>query len=808
MSQFTYQYKQAWASLRKKPGFIATVVTTMGMTLGALLCIFTLAYFLLFRPLPYPDQDRLYKVESVFQNEQGDEMAEAFTYPGLMHLYNNQDMFDIGALAYFGEDVLTSLPNQPALHTSYVSPEWLVMLDAKVHLGRVFEQTEAINQEQPVAILSYQTWRDEFEQDANIIGKKIEFSGTSFRIVGVLSEDFVEPALYNTGRLTHVWLPWDFNLETNMRNNWGSISDALTFAGKLKTGITEPQAVQKLTSAINDTWQQNVAGVAFFSGWSIKPELLSFKQVILGNSETTVYLLIAGVIGLVLIATANIANLFVSRTAEQRRKLAIFAALGAKKSKLFSINFAEASLLMGLSIALALIVSEFGFYVLQQYLTSELPRVNELSINGFTLSMAVVIAFFFAFVFARLTTRMINYRGLNSILQSSGKGTGVQVSKKTRQFLIVSQVAIATVLIFVNISLFKQAFDKITEIRDYQITNMVELSLSLSAREFPPREEVTAVMTELRTELAQLPQVESVSLNSSIFDIYPLRAITSAKDEQRITPRSKRIDETYFDSIGQQLIEGDNFTHSDIVDRNRVFIVNDVLAKQLNPEGSALGMKIRVGEDIYLTVKGVVKGIKLAGHDSIPMRMFSPVPLSTTSFTINLVDGQNITREQVVSVLSKVTSLYSVFSLETLTEVETSRFFTEYVTAITTAVLALITLFLAGIGLYGILSYGTQMRRFELGTRMAIGAKRKDLVSLIVKDNSRVIVIGIFASLGLLSTGYFTYSELFLTYLSSDMIPMFILTLLVISGLSLFACYWPLRQYINQPAVHSLKGSD
>lgn len=808
MSQFIYQQKQAWASLSKKPGFIATVVTTMGTTLGALLCILTLAYFLLLKPLPYPEQENLYKVEHVLFDGKGESKGRAYTYPGLIHLYENQDVFESAALIQYGEDVLTSLPNQPTLNTAYVTPEWFNMLGANLALGRTFEQTEAIDTNQPVVILSYDLWQNEYNGDPNIIDKKVDFSGTSFKVIGVAAKDFVEPQIAETGRNTGIWFPWDYNLDSRLKERWTNISGALTFVGKLKSDFSVAQAEQSISPLVSDTWVENVTGVAFFSGWTINMELKSFQSVILGESQNTVYMLLAGVLGLVIIASANIANLFMSRTAEQQRQLAIYAALGAKKSQLFKTLFAETGILMTLSVLLALVVSAFGFYILQQHLSSVLPRVDELAINAFTLTSAILLALVFALLFAGLSRKMINYRALNSMLQSSGKGTGIQVSKKTRQFLIVSQVAIATVLVFANISLFKEAYGTITETKSYTVDNMSELALSVSAPTFPPAAEVIPVMNELVQKLTELPQVEAVSRSGTVLRGYGVWALTSIADNSRFTPRSKRVDELYFNMIGQEFLEGDNFTNADVNDRNYVMIVNDVFAKQLNPEGSAIGMQISPGGDRNYTIIGVVKGVKLPGRVDIPARVYTPTSPASSRFTIKLVEGQKLSREEVVSVLSEVSSLYAVFGLEVLTTIERRQLFTQYATATTTAALAILTLFLAGVGLYGILSYGTQMRRFELGTRMAIGAKRKHLIGLVIKENSSVVMTGVLVSIVMLTGLYFAYTDVMTEYMSANLIAMFVITVTAILALSLFACYWPLRQFINRPAIQSLRGSD
>jgi predicted permease len=808
MNQFIYQQKQAWASLKKKGGFVATVVTTMGTTLGALLCILTLAYLLILQPLPYPEQDRLYNVAHAVSDKTGEVNAEAFTYPGLLHLYKNQDVFEQAALINYGQDVLTSLPNQPTLNTGYATPEWFELLAAPMALGRTFEATEALDTFNPVAILSYQTWQQEFAGRPDILDSKVSFSGVSYRVIGVLAKKFVEPQIKSTGTTSDIWFPWDYNLDVRMKERWGNISGSLTFVGKLKSTLTAAQAEQVLTPMISDIWVENVASMAFFSGWSIKMKLQTLQSVVLGDSQNTVYLLLAGVFGLVLIAFANIANLFMSRTAEQQRQLAIYAALGAKKSHLFKSLLAESGLLMFLSILLALVIAACGFYILQSQLAAVLPRVNELSLNIFTFVSALFLAFVFALLFAFLSSKMINYRALNSILQSSGKGTGVQVSKRFRQTLIVSQVAIATVLVFANISLFREAVDTIIKPTGFNVENMTQVTLSVSASEMPPVEEVIPVMTELKKKLLELPQVEGLSQSSSVLNGFGLWALTAVASNENFTPESKGVSENYFSMIGQALLEGDYFSAADVKDRNMVMVVNDVFAKRLNPTGSAIGLQISPGGPENFTIIGVVKGVMMPEESTIPMRVYTPANLGNAQMTLKLKAGQTVSREDVVSAISSVSTLYALFSLEVLQDIKQQRLFTQYATAVTTSVLAIITLFLASIGLYGILSYGTQMRRSELGTRMAIGAKRKQLVALIVKDNAWVIALGIAFSVILMLLIYIGYQEVVAAYLGLDLLAVFAFTVLVISLLSLFACYWPLRQFINQPAIHSLRGSD
>jgi len=805
MSQFFYQQKQAWFSLKQKPAFVASVLATMGTTLGALLCILTLAYVLIFKPLPYPEQEKLYSVEHQLIDSESRIDGRAFTYPNLMHLFQKQSVFSNAALLYYDARVLTSKIEQPTLSTTFITPKWFDLLNAKMVVGRTFEATEALDTYNPVAILSYKTWQKEFGLDPDILNQKLEFIGVSYRIIGVLEKEFIEPQLLATGLKTNVFLPWDYNsIGQRDRKAWGNDDGSLMFIGKLNTDKSLTQVEQQLTSLISDNWQAQVTGRKFFTGWSIGIELNDFNSLILGNSENTVYLLLAGVVGLVLIACSNIANLFISRTAEQQRQLAIHASVGASQRQLFTTLLAQTGLLMFLSSLIALAISTFGFYILQNFLAEQLPRVDELKINEFTLFAAITCLVLFALFFARLSSRMINYHSLNASLQSSGKGTGVQVSKKTRKVLIVSQVAIVTALVFVNIILFKDAINTINKDGGFNTNNISHLVLGVAPPTGLEEDNRQAHMLAVKAKLLELPQVESVSQSTSPLMGFSKWALASVDSDKRFTPGGKYIDDKYFKMINQPLIEGDYFTNTDVKNDNRVMIVNDVFAQQLAQTGSALGAMFNKD----LKVIGIVKGVKLPGQTDIPPRAYYVTSYAKNMMMIKFKQGQSVSRIEIAKLIKQVSNQITLFSYKSLADSRKKLLFTQYTTALTTAGLAILTFFLATIGLYGILSYGTQMRRFEIGTRLAVGAKRLDMIKLIIKDNVSAILLGFMSSFIVLFAIYIGLSDVLVGYITVALLPILAITLCLIGLISLFACYWPLRAYINHPAIHALRGSE
>jgi predicted permease len=817
MRKLILRHKQAWASLKKQPGFVLTVLMTMGITLGALLCVVTLNYLLLVEPLPYPEQDRLFVAEHKLIGAEKETKGVAYTYPGLMHLYKSKEAFEKASIMSYAQDVIVSHPSQPLVDAAYVTPELHQILASPMALGRMFEATEAIDTNNPVAMLSYNTWQKEFNGSADILEQKINLSGISYRVIGVLAEDFVEPELAETGRETQVWMPWDYNQTgERQRQSYGNISGSLKFIGLLKKGVSQNQAKQLLTPVVNDRWQEGVAKIGFFKGWSIEILVTPVKEIILGQSESIAIKLLAGVIGLVLIACLNITNLFMARTAEKQRQMAIQAAIGATKKHLFKAMLAETSLLMFMSIIFALVLAKVGFIVMQEHFALILPRVNELSFSPITFGSAVLVTVVFSLFFAKLSTRMINYRALNTTLQSSGKGSGLQVSKKTRQVLIASQVALATVLVFANFSLLKDALKTINAPIGFTTNNISTLVLNFSSTVFPTQEEAMPIMAEVMEKLEALPQVESIAQGGGPLDGFSIRALTNLADNERYTPYLKNIDHKYFTMIEQQILQGDNITLVDRKDGNNVMLVNQAFAKQLKADGDVIGMQISPGGPDSLKIVGIVKDIAIPGDtptgsdtaaDGVP-RSYVPNGLGGQTFMIKHKPGQSVSRKQLGKLLADVDARYSVFSFEAADDNLTERLFVEITTAVTTAVLASLVFLLAGIGLYGILSYGTQLRRFELGARMAIGATRKHLLSMIIGDNTKAVLIGFVGSVVLFALAYIGLSEYIQPYLTWQVLPMLVATLVLIILVTLFACYWPLRRFINKPAIYSLRGSD
>ncbi len=819
MTIFLYQLKRAVLSLKQQPGFVLSVVVTMGVTLGALLCVININYLLLIEPLSYPDPDRIYVADHKIIDSQQQTKTIAFSYAGLVHLYKNQQVFEQTAMVIHNRERVLLKQKESMLNTAYVTPEFHQILDSAMAVGRYFEESEALDSNNPVAVLSYHTWQQVYAGDANVLSEKINISDVSYRIIGVLGQNFVEPQLAEIGRHSHIWLPWDFNKAgQQQKHSFTNINGDLKFIGKLKSAVSQSQAEKQITPLVNERWQRGVAEYDFFKNWSVVVKVRSLYKATIGDSRQIANMLLVAALGLVLIACTNISNLFMSRCVEKRRNMAFEVAIGATSRDIFKAMLAETSLLMLIASVVALMFAQGGFYFIEEYFLTVLPRVRELSLNSMIICCTLLLTTLLTLVFAQFCARLINYNTLHTSLKTSGKGSGLQVAKTTRQLLIAAQVAIATTLIFTNLSLFTQAVNTIKAPMGFTTDDISTLTLSYTSAEMPSLKEQKVIMTEFMKNLGGLPQIDAVAQGSSPLDGFGIKLLTTITDHKRYTPYFKRIDHRYFNMITQKLLSGENFTQVDRQFHQHLMIVNRAFAVQLKADADVIGMElVSIGEPNFRII-GIVDDITIQGdkafggnHNTVNVpRAYAPNDVNAASFMIKIKPDQGISTEQINQMLTDIDPRYSVFSLTTLADLHSKILFAQITTATTTVILASITFLLALLGLYGVVSYSTQMRQFEIGTRLAIGAKRKDIVWLVLQENMVALVAGLCIGVLCLITLYSSFGKHLTDYFSLSMaiLSPLLITLVLISSLSFLSCYLPLRQYINKPPIDSLRGSN
>jgi predicted permease len=813
MNLFIYQLKQVFLSLKKKPGFVVSVVSTMGITLGALLCVITLAYVMLLKPLPYPEQEKLYVVESKIKGSERAPKISMYSYPVFIELYKKQSALNKVAMIAYENTNITSHAEQPRINNAFISPEYFSLLNPPIALGRTFEASEALNTNNPVAVISFATWQILYDQQVDVLEKNLTVNGVSFRIVGVSAETFIEPSLYQTGEKTQVWLPWDFNPVSEIkRKAWGNFAPNMFLLGKLDNTLTAKQAEMILTPQLTERWQQELVGNARFKEMTLKVEMKPLINVISGNNNTNLVLLFLAVVGLLVITVTNVSHLFVARSAEQQHQMAIKASLGMNRKQGAKQIFVETSCLMILAFIVALATANIGFVILKTYLAELFNRVDELSISLTPLFILVITMLLITLILTKLTLKNFKFISLNTTLQNSNKGQGAKVSTFFQQGVIMSQILVTVLIIFANMVLFKQAYESVNHETGFDTEQIEHLVLAFNGSGRPNAAEQQATYKQIKAQLLQIPQVSSVSLGNSPLSSYSIRKFGLGKDALEFSIEQKEIDEHYFLMIKQSLISGDYFTSSELNNNDNVVIINESLAKQLKEFGEVIGQQIKGSRDELLIVKGIVTDIHLPNSERPEMNnnflLYRPSKLGRgTGFMVKLKADQILPREQLVTIITEADARYSIYEYQSLTENYQQLLLNKKITLFTTGIITLVVIILAALGVFGVLDFNTRIRRFEIGTRLAIGAKGQDIIQLILKDNSKGIFIGVGLSMMILLSVWGGFGESFQQYLNLQILPLFILTLALISLISFIACYLPLRQYINKPVINALKGS-
>lgn len=819
------QQKIAWHSLKKNMSFYVTIVATVSITVGILLCVITLNDLLLRKPLPYPHQERVMLASSVIYDQVGASNSTQYSYPELVELFVKQHVFESAAIISYENHEIASLPDQPSVLVAFTTSSFANVFGMKMAVGNFHNEGADIKSRIPGAVISYDVWRDHFNLRNDILEQNITIRSVNHKIIGVVSKDFIAPQIASIGAKTQVWLPWDFNTtEEGQRLSWSLMDGKYFFIGMLPVGLSEYQAEQNLTSVISDKWREGVTGNEFYRNWNVKIKVQSLQNALLGSSRPWGLMLLAGTLGLMLIACVNISNLFMLRAAEKQRDFAIRAAVGARKFHLLNLFFAESAQLMGVSLFFSLLVSFFGFEVMRHYFDNLLPRTSELNISFVTFFSAILITLFLAYLFALLSASVINYKKLNTYLSGGGKGTGAQVSSKVRSMLIVVQVALAVVLIVINVSLLQRSIEVITEDKGFDVSNTSSLLVMTSESSWPSQKDTFTAMEELKRKILSLPEVDGFSRSSGPLVPSLTWGVTIPSTNQRFTPFTIEADNGYFDLVKQRVLYGRDFTAADLNDWSNLFlsdtevpnatsvlVVDESFAKKIagGVASNAIGMKVTYSEgwmtNFPFTVIGVVNDIKHRAASEERPTIYMPRFPGQTRSIIKYKNGQQLSREALVRLLSSVDKRYLVSLFDKSDDLYNRILFVQIATAIVTSVLTALVFFMATVGLYGVLSYGTQLRKIELGTRMAIGAKRSHLRWLVLKGNMVVFLIGLVSGCALFLFAYFGFHNYVNFNFDLKLIPVLLVAFFLVFIIVLFGCYWPLRAYIHKPISSTLR---
>ncbi len=741
----TLSLRQACVRLARDKAVFVLVVAALGTTLGAVICAVTFTYLVTSQPLPYPQQERLVVAEQIVRDHSDNTNSRAFSYPAIALLQRKASgVFASSAMMDHARDVVISHPAQPLVNVCYTAGDYAELFAPPMARGRFLGADEEGTR--PVAVISHSAWQTLFGMREDILGISIRTaSGRDFEVVGVTARDFVEPEFYGPGHRTALWLPWDFN-PSPRHWGWGATTDTLRLVGRLAPTVGEQQAAERLSVLLNAGWLEELgASSSSYAGWSTRVELTTAQRAIAGDGVEVGPLLLAGTLGLILVTLVNVTHLLLARVAERAREFSIQLALGASRKHLFGLVLVDMLLLMLSAGVSGLAIAAGGFAVMRHYLGAMLPRLDELSVGGWTVALTIGSVVALAVLLAGIALASGERPAANGALNAGRQATATKVSRRLRAMLMASQVGIAGLLIAVSVGLFRDASRILNEHGiDLERSSSAFLYQSASAAvgETPLEQQ----FGEVRRRLSDLPGVEKVSQSHSPLQDFIPTVVVSSRSGTQYPVALKRIDNEYLSITGQGLALGRNFTAAEIPRAASVALVNAAFAKMLEREGGALGTPLSRGDDGAYTVVGVVDDLAYPGASGDTPRIYLPASEAGSNFIIKFQPGQRMSRQQLVAFVAGVNAGFGVFLYDDLDRQRSDILLPRRVAATSTLMVAFVVILVSAMGLYGMVRYTTRLIRAEIGVRLSFGARSRHIVLMLVKDNFAAVAFGCIAS--------------------------------------------------------------
>jgi putative ABC transport system permease protein len=781
--------------LIKKPSFTFIVVVTLALGIGINTAIFTVVDAALIRPLHYKEPDRLVHIWETNRQQEFNEREAS--YPDYLDYKNHtQTLEDVAGYA-MGSFTLTGRDAPERIQGAQVTANFFSVLGVSPIEGRAFSPGEDNSAADRVAMLSYRLWQSRFAGDAGLVGQTITLNGNPFTVVGILPRDFS----YAPVGEAEIWTalrPSRTQLERRYQH-W------LRTIARLKPGVTLDEA-----RADMETVAARIAGEHPESHTGTQVRLVPLHEQMVGNIKPVLLALLAAVGFVLLIACANIANLMMVRSASRQKEFAIRQALGAGRSRLIRQLATESVLLSIAGGAVGLLWSQWVVDLLiaaipQQQLNS-MPYLKGLSLNWQVLSFTCAITVLTGFAFGLAPALQTSKLDLNQALKEGGR-TGGESHNKARSALVVSEVALAMVLL-VGAGLMMKSLLRLLEVDPgFKTGNLLTMRVSLPPATYSDQMKVDAFYKQLLTRTEALPGVKGAATVS----VLPLIGGDSGgflKEGEQITTAQERreanlrtVSENYFSVMGIPLISGRYFEEQDDTDAALAVIINQTLAARFFSSEDAVGRQITFtfGEPVPYRIVGVVADEKVVSLDArtTPVIYFSALQEMNNSMA--LVVRTDIDPASVIGAIrSEVQSLdrdvpvYGVRTMEQLISTLPSTFLRRY-PAILIAVFAAVALALAAIGIYGVISYSVSQRTHEIGIRVALGASRRDVLKLVIGRGLVLAIIGV--AVGFVASVALTrlLSSMLFNVAATDAATFAMVSLLLI-GVALLACAVPARR--------------
>lgn len=811
---FMGEMRRAERGLRRSAGFAAACAVTLALGIGMTTAIFSVVYGILLRKLPYGKADQLCVLwKSVPKKNLERDWTSYPTYEDWKR--ESQGFEEMAAFLRPDGSVvnLSEGDREEQIQAAKVSGNFFSVLGTSAILGRTFSAGE-MSSSANVAVLSYGFWRMQFGGAKNVVGTKLKMDGSSFEVIGVMPEEFAFPAkdtqVWAEARDAQVWVP------INSDTRWAKfqtirLADAFGVIGRLRAGISAQRAQAEMNVVAQQLAQEHPATdsdlairVIPLANYFVAPKL-----------RLTVWLFFGAVVFVLLIACANVAGLFLARTFGRRKMLATQVALGAGRRHIAQQVFAEAVVLTFPAGVLGIGLAAMGVKALTLVAPANLPGLEAVRLNGWMLSFALGASFVAAILSSVVPAVKFSVADPQMVLRESA-GVGGREGNRTQGLFVFVECALAMVLLTGTGLLLRSAMRLAQVDLGFRADHLVSVSLRLHGQKYDDDNQIRAFVDETIRRVSAIPGVKSASIGAvflarvpnSRLEIAGRPAAGGVRDDEPVT--WTYVSERFFETLGIPLLRGRNFHTADGPNGIAVAIVNQRMAGRFWPGEDAIGKRFKYGvpgqsSKEWLTVVGVAGDTVQNGPETRPVALiYYPVRQKVWETLELMVRSDGEPAAIVKAVGDEVRAVDKTIPLEEISTVEQHlwemgaprRFQIELF-----GLFALLANVLAAVGVYGMMAYMVGQRTREIGVRMALGARRGDVLTMILRQGLAPAVLGLIAGTGLAMLVMRVMAALLFGITATDWVTYFGVALVVVVTVALAAAVPARRAMRVDPTV-------
>ncbi len=767
LETFLQDIRYGMRTLRKNPGFATVAVLTLALGIGANAAIFSIVYGVLLEPLAYPDSGRTLRIWQVVPSSGLSQLG--MTQAQLIRLREQSSSLEaVGAYVY-RQATLTNQDNAERIGAAYVSSGVFESLGAQPVLGRSFQESDEEPAQSLVTVLSYRTWQQRFGGEKSVLGRTMKLNGNLYTVIGVMPAWFHLPEDPGGAQSVEVWnaMPID-----KADLNWGSYS--FNSVVRMKANVDLARAAAEIRTVFARARQEHPASAITDPGYAI--QILRLQDDLVAPVRTALWVLFGAVTAVLLIVCANVASLLLARSVTRQKEIAVRSALGASGARLARQMLTESLLLALLGGGAGLGLASLGLHLVSRMAANQVPRLNEVMLNVpvllFTLGISVVAALFFGIAPAMQTMR----QNLNGSLRDRGQGVSSGSAKRRLQGLLtVGEIAMTLVLV-ISAGLLLRSLNRLLAIDPgFDHGHLLTAQVSLPSEQYIDGTHAASFYDQLTQRVRALPGVTSVgaigglpltgSGGDTIFQIEG-RPEGAGPTDSGTHPATNAFGHFYywpvtanfFTTMRIPLLHGRAIQDSDSATSPPVIFINETMARTFFPNGDSVGKRIRLffsdtKTGPWVQIAGVVGNIPLrqlneeaqpeaylpSVQSAVTADWNSPVRTIVVRSTGNPMALANSVRAEVTA-LDRGVPISFVQTMDQLLDqsVAQPRF-----NLVLLGSFAAVSLILAALGIYGVLSNGVRARTQEIGIRMALGAERNSVLRLIVGQGIRLALLGV-----------------------------------------------------------------